>query len=182
MFGKSEKEKQREMQRKENERQRRASMQQTALNAAQNDDGGAEVLRQLSEINDLPNFEGRTLDQFVSRVVSTSNLSREDIESDEWVREYIILLYKSQFPPEDGLTGHSRAYALDDKSAKRDPLDGEQRAEIEAFKHVSGQAVTRSEDMEAAKEATRTIAESIARDESPEESGGSGLLGKIGLR
>jgi len=182
MFGKSEKEKQREYQEKQQEKQRRHAMQQTALNAAQNDEGGAAVLRQLSEIDDLPSFPGSTLDQFVSRIISTSNLSKEDIQSDEWVREYIMLLYRSQFPPEDGLSGHARAYALDDASEKRDPLDGPVKTQMEAFKHVSGQALTRSEDMEATREATRTIAESIARDESPDESSSGGLLGKIGLK
>ena len=182
MFGKSEQEKAREQQRKQHEQQRKDSMRQTALNAAQSDDKGAEVLRQLSEIDDLPSFRGDTLDQFVSRIVSTSNLSAEDIKSDEWVREYIMLLYKSQFPPEEGLSGHARAYALDDKKEKRDPLDGEIKTEMETFKHVSGQALTRSEDMEATKEATRTIAESIARDETPDEEGSSGLLGKMGLK
>jgi hypothetical protein len=182
MFGKSDKQKEREMRQQEQEKQRRMSMAQSAMQAAQSDGSGAEVLRQLSEIDDLPTFPGATLDQFVSKIISTSNLSEEDIKSDEWVREYILLLYKSQFPPDYGLTGHARAYALDDSSEKRDPLDGTLNTQIEAFKHTSGLALTRSEDMEATKEATRTIAESIARDESRDDSGSGGLLGKIGLK
>lgn len=182
MFGKSEQEKQREAQMKESERQRKHSMQQSALNAAHNDQSGAAVLRQLSEIDDLPEFQGKTLDQFVSTIISTSNLSAEDIKSDEWVREYILLLYKSQFPPEYGLKGHARAYALDDKSEKRDPLDGPVKTQMEAFKHVSGQALTRSEDMKLTEEGMRTVAETIARDDSPDDSGGGGILGKIGLK
>lgn len=182
MFGKSDQEKQREAQQRENKRQRQHARQQSALQAAQNDGSGAEVLRQLSEINDLPTFRGKTLDQFVSRVISTSNLSEEDIMSDEWVREYLLLLYKSQFPPDYGLTGHARAYALDEKSEKREPLDPQEGTEMEAFKHVSGLALSRSEDMTATKEATRTIAETLSRDETSDDSGGSGLLGKLGLK
>lgn len=182
MFGKNKQQKEREARRKENKKQRKAQQRQRALQVAQNDGSGAEVLNQLSIIDDVPGPRGETLDAFVSRIVSTTKLSTEDIRSDEWVREYIILLHKSQFPPEDGLTGHSRAYAMDDKSAKREPLDSEEKAKIEAFKHVSGQAVHRSEDGFATKEGTRTIAESIARDETADESAGGGLMGKLGLK
>lgn len=181
MFGKNEREKEREARQQEQAKQRKHSMEQTALQHAANDDKqGGEILRQLSEIDDLPEFEGRTLNQFVSKVISTSNLSEEDLASDEWVREYVLMMYHAQFPPEYGLTGHARAYALDDKAEKRDPLDAETTVEAEMFKHTSGLALTRSEDMAATKEATRTIAETLSRDGSEEKEGG--LLHAIGLK
>lgn len=181
VLGKSDEQKKLEARRKENERQRRQNLAQAAMSQAKKDHGG-EILRQLSEIDDLPSFPGNTLDQFASKVISTSNLSEEDLESDHWVRQYIKVLYLARFPERDGLKGHTRAYAFGDKTEHRKPLDESDLADIEEFVHVTGMAASRSEDMKAVEESVRTIAESYVRNEDHESSGGGGLLGKIGLR
>lgn len=175
MFGKSDREKELEARREENEKQRQQGMAQTALQQAGEKNNGAEVLTQLSEINDLPSFPGSTLDQFVSSIASTSNLSKEDLESNHWVKQYIKVLYLARFPTRDGLKGHARAYAFGDKAEHRKPLNEADLADIESFAHMTDMATTRSEDMKATKEATRTIAETLSRSEENNES--SGLLG-----
>lgn len=175
MFGKSEREKEIQARREENEKQRQANMAQTALQQAGEQNNGAEVLTQLSEINDLPSFPGSTLDQFVSSIASTSNLTKEDLESDHWVKQYIKVLYLARFPTRDGLKGHMRAYAFGDRAEHRKPLDEADLADIESFNHMTDMATTRSEGMKATKEATRTIAETLSRSDESDDTGG--LLG-----
>jgi len=62
------------------------------------------------------------------------------------------------------------------------PLDNEDTATSEAFLDNAKRALTRSEDAKVIEESTRTVNESVVRDESSEESGSSGLLGRMGLR
>lgn len=141
----------------------------------------AEILRYLSEIDDLPiGTDDPVMGQLVSKLTSTSNLTAEQVRSNEWVREYILILYLSKHPSKDGMHGSDRAWAHDDVNAYREPLDPEDRMAIETFVTSSKLALARSEDMAVPKEATRTVKESIVSDEGKSGGGGSGgILGRI---
>jgi len=143
------------------------------------DEGTAEILRYLSNIDDLPIKEDdEIMGQLVSKLNSTANLSSEDIRSNEWIREYLLVLYLSQYPTKEGMHGTDRAWAHDDLDEFRDPMDPERRAQLEAFVPTSNLALTRSDGMSAVKEATRTVSESIVNDN--KDSGKSGgILGRI---
>lgn len=178
-IGKSDEEKRREAQREQHERQASHQMAQATMQQAMADDDGTEageVMRYLSEIDDVPMPEGATLEQFFSKVESTANLSPEDIHSDEWVKEYLLMRWRHQYPPEQGLTGVMRGVAFDDKMAERHPVGQTKKTNAEGAKHVSQHALTRSEDMKAVEESTRTIAETVRHDN--DDSGG-GILGMI---
>lgn len=140
----------------------------------------AEILRALSEINDLPiqPQDDPVMGQLVSRLTSTANLSSEEVRSNEWVREYILVLYLSKFPTDEGMHGSWRGWSHGSRSAERDPLDPERRMELEAFVTSSKLALSRSEDFTGAKEAVRNVSESIVNEEAG-DSGGGGILGRL---
>lgn len=181
MFGKSDEEKRREAQRKQQERQASQQMAHATMQQAMADDDGSEageVMRYISEIDDVPMPEGDTLRQFFSKVESTSNLSNEDIRSDEWVKEYLLMRWKHQYPPEQGLTGVMRGVAFDDQSEERSPVGQTKKTNAEGAKHIAQHAISRSEDMKAVEESTRTIAETVRHD-NDDSGGGGGILGMI---
>lgn len=165
------------------ERQRRHQMHQQNLSGGQEDGETAEILRALSEIDDLPINPGgdRVLGQLVSKLTSTANLTAEQVRSNEWVREYILILYLSKYPSEDGVHGSERAFVHDDMDAAREPMDAERRAELEAFIPTSKLALTRSEEAKVIEESTRNVNESIVNDGEGGNSGG-GILGRLGIR
>jgi hypothetical protein len=168
----------------ERRKQRRHSIHQANLQSAQQQDSEtAQILNTLSEIEDLPISpeDDPVMGQLVSKLTSTSNLSSEEVRSDEWVREYILILYLCKYPTPDGMHSSWRGWAHGDKSEAREPLQPEKRAELEAFVNMSKLALKRSEDAKVIEEGARNVNESVMTN--PEqESGGGGLLAKIGLR
>lgn len=143
----------------------------------------AEILRYLSEIDDLPiGADDPIMGQLVSKVTSTANLSPEQVKNNEWVREYLLILYLCNHPTKEGMHGGDRAWAHDDIDAYREPLDAEDRMAIETYVTTSKLALTRSEDMAVTKEATRTVNESIVNDDSASNNSSGGFLGRVGLR
>lgn len=171
--------------RKQQEKAQKNRLHQQNLQAAAGEDDDsstAEILRYLAEIDDLPiDTDDPVMGQLVSKLSSTANLTPEQVKSNEWVREYLLILYLCKHPRPDGMHTETRAWAHDDVDAYREPLDPSDRAALESFIASSKLALTRSEDMEAVKESTRTVKESITHDES--SSGGSGgILGKLGIR
>lgn len=181
MFGKSDEEKRREAQREQQDRQAGQQMAHATMQQAMADEDGAEageVMRYLSEIDDVPMPEGDTLTQFFSKVESTANLSAEEIRSDEWVKEYLLMRWEHQYPPEHGLTGVMRGVAFDDKFEERRPVGQTKQTNAEGAKNVALHALSRSEGMKAVKESARTVAETVRHD--GDDSGGSGgILGMI---
>lgn len=142
----------------------------------------AEVLRYLSQDNDLPDFEDDpVMSQLVSKVTSTANLSSDEVRSNEWVREYLLVLYLSKHPRKEGMHTDARAWAHDDASEHRKPLSPEDRMAVESFVTSSKLALSRSEDFRAVEESVRSVQESIVNDESESDSSGGGILGRIGL-
>lgn len=140
----------------------------------------AEILRYLSEIDDLPiGTDDPIMGQLVSKLTSTANLTPEQVRSNEWVREYLLILYLCKHPTKEGMHGSDRAWAHDDVSEYREPLSAEDRMAIESFVTSSKLALTRSEDMEAVKESTRTVSESIVNDDSANSNSGGGILGRF---
>jgi hypothetical protein len=178
--GKSNEEKARE----ERERQREHQLHSQNLQGGQEyGESTAEILHELSSIDDLPiNKDDPVMGQLVSKITSTSNLSPEQVKSDEWVMEYLLILYLCKFPKEDGCHGDWRAYAHGDITEYREPLDAEDRMMIEAYIGSAQRALTRSEDFAAVEESTRTINESVVRDESQDNSSSGGILGRMGLK
>jgi hypothetical protein len=143
----------------------------------------AEILRYLSEIDDLPVSEDDpVMGQLVSKLTSTANLTEEQVRSNEWVFEYILVLYLCKHPSKDGMHTHDRAWSHDDADAYRDPIDPADRMAIEAFVGNAKMALTRSKDMEVVKESTRTVNESIVNNDSQSRGKSGGILGKVGLR
>lgn len=142
----------------------------------------AEILRYLSNIDDLPiGQEDPIMGQLVSTITSTTNLTPEDVKSNEWVREYILVLYLCKHPQKEGCHTSDRAWAQDDIDAYVEPMDADRRMQIESFVTMSKLALKRSDDMAAVKESTRTVKESIVNNEG-DSSGSGGLLGRLGLR
>lgn len=139
----------------------------------------AEILRLLSDIDDLPvdPTEDPVMGQLVSKLTSTSNLSTEQVESNEWVREYILLLYLCKRPRPDGLHGSWRGWAHGDQDEDVGPLGPSERMQTETFVSMTKLGLTRSEDFKAVEESTRTINESVVHDDSKQNSGG--LMGRF---
>lgn len=164
----------------EYDKQRRHAYHQSAL--SQPDEGGeaAEILHALSNIDDLPvEFnDDPVMGQLISKLASTANLSKEDVRSNKWVREYLLVLYLCQYPTEEGMSDSWRGWAHGDRDAARDALDPEKRMMLEAFVTNSKLALSRSEDFKAVEEATRNVSESVVKDGSGNESSG-GILGRL---
>lgn len=142
------------------------------------------ILKALSEIDDLPDDFGddAVMGQLVSKLASTANLSAEQVRSNEWVREYIMLLYSIQFPPEYGMTGAWRGWAHASADAERGTLASDGKNSLEAFTMNSKLAVSRSDDAKVIEEATRNVSESHVHNDNDDGDGGGGILGAVGLR
>lgn len=142
----------------------------------------AQVLHALSDIDDLPMQpqDDPVMGQLVSKLTSTANLTSEEVRSNEWVREYILILYLCQFPTEDGCHSEWRGYAHGDASEEREPLHPKKRAMLETLVTTSKLALSRSEDAKVIEEGTRNVSESVLTEEGG-DSGSSGILGKLGL-
>lgn len=148
--------------------------------AAENEGEAAEILRALSKIDDLPMQPGDdpVMGQLISKLSSTANLSPEEVRSNEWVREYILILWLSKRPKETGCHSEWRGWAHGDSDAALDPLTAEVRLKVETLVTSSKLALSRSEDFRGPKEAMRTVNESIVSENDDEESTG-GLLGRL---
>lgn len=179
--GKSEQERAEE----QRERQREHQLHSQNLHSGGQQTGNtAEILHELSNIDDLPiDKDDPIMGQLVSKLTSTANLTAEKVRSDEWVMEYLLILYLSKFPTKDGCHSEWRAFAHGDLAEYREPLNAEDRMMLESFISSSQRALSRSEDFAAVEESTRTINESVVRDESQDGAGGSGgILGRMGLK
>lgn len=179
MIGKSQEEKVKEQEERQYKRRlHTGNLQQSP--EVDRDGNAAEILRILSEIEDLPvdPTNDPIMGQLVSRLTSTANLSSEQVESNEWVREYIMLLYLCGKPRKSGMHGAWRGWAHGDVSEAHEPLGPNERMMLESFVTSSKLALTRSEDFKAVEESTRTISESVVHDDSKEGSGG-GILGRF---
>jgi len=164
-------------------RQRRHSVHQANLSQPQEGNGAGEILRYIATLDDIPIDEDDELMQgLATKLLSTANLSAEEVTSKEWVLEYLLLLYLSERPRKEGIHGAWRAWSHDDRDADIKPLPPDKRRKIEQNLSLTKLALSRSEDMEAFKEATRSVKESYVRNEDEAQAGGGGLLGKIGLR
>ena len=140
----------------------------------------AQILSALSEIDDLPiqPEDDAVMGQLVSKLTSTANLTEAEVRSNEWVREYILILYLSQYPTPDGCHGSWRAWAHDDPDADLEPMDPSRRMQLETLVTTSKLALSRSEDAKVIEEGTRDVSESIVSDQESDDSGG-GIIGKI---
>lgn len=169
-------------QREQYNKQRRQAYHQSNLAGGEEQPGeAAEILSALSHIEDLPldAEDDPVMGQLVSRLTSTANLTAEQVRSNEWVREYILVLYLCRFPRPDGAHSTWRAIGHGDMDKDRDPLDPEKRMMLEAFVSNSKLALSRSEDFTGPKEAVRNVSESIVNEDNGDESGGGGILGKL---
>lgn len=157
---------QEQLRKESEERQNKRALHQQNLSTPPSDDQeAAEVLRYLSEIDDLPiGSDDEVMGQLVSQLVSTTNLSAEDIEAHEWIREYLLLLYLSARPRPEGVHGAWRGMVSGDPGDERAPLDPETRTQIEAFVSTSKLALYRSEEAKVIEEANRTISESVVNE------------------
>lgn len=175
---------QRKEAKKEREKERKHRMHSQNLSGQIEDDQNkAEILSQLSEIDDLPiGSEDPVLGQLTSAIASTTNLGEDDLRSKEWVYEYLRVVHKAPYPPSYGITGARRAFVYDDMNEYREPLDSEDAATVEAFLDNAKRALTRSEDAKVIEESTRTVNESVVKDDTQSSNGGSGILGRMGLK
>lgn len=151
-----------------------------ATHQQSDDTDAAEILRYLSNIDDLPidPEDDDVMGQLVSKLTSTANLSPEQVKSNEWVREYILVLYLCKQPRTEGLHGAWRGWAHGDSEMEREPLSPDERMQLESFVTSSKLALTRSEEFKAVEESTRTVNESVVHNEDQNLSGG-GILGRL---
>lgn len=162
-------------------KQRRHSYHQQNLQSGPQEGEAAEILRALSHIDDLPidPQSDPVMGQLVSKLTSTANLTPEQVRSNEWVREYILILYLCKFPRHDGMHGSWRGWAHNDHKQEREPLDPETRAMLEAFVTSSKLGLSRSEDAKVIEESTRNVNESIVNEEGNDSGGKNGLIGRV---
>lgn len=141
----------------------------------------AEILTALSNVEDLPldAEDDEVMGQLVSRLTSTANLTAEQVRSNEWVREYLLVLYLSKFPRPDGAHSTWRAISMGDREEMREPLEPGKRMMLEAFVTNSKLALSRSEDFTGPKEAVRNVSESIVNEDDGGESSSGGILGRL---
>lgn len=164
------------------DKQRRSQYHGQNLSGEQKQPGeAAEILSALSQIDDLPldAEDDEVMGQLVSKLTSTANLTAEQVRSNEWVREYIMVLYLCRFPRPDGAHSTWRALAYGDLEEAREPLDPETRMMLEAFVSNSKLALSRSEDFTGPREAVRNVSESIVNEEQGDSDSGGGILGKL---
>jgi len=166
-------------------RQQRHAYHQANLGggAAKQPGESAQILHQLSKVSDLPidPEDDEVMGQMISRLTSTANLTEEQVISNEWVREYIFILYICKFPSPDGMHSSWRGWAHGDDGEARHPMQPETRMEWESFVTSSKLALSRSEDAKVIEEGSRDVSESIVSDgESGGDSSG-GILGMLGL-
>lgn len=172
-----------EEQKQERQKERQHQIHSQNLQSAQMDEeegSAAEIIKILSEIDDLPinPKEDPVMGQLISTLTSTANLSPEQVRSNEWVREYILVLYLCKYPKENGLNGSWRGLAHGDPSEAREPMSPDTRMMIETLVSTSKLALTRSEDAKVIEEGARTINESVVNDHGEDKSSG-GLLGRL---
>lgn len=165
------------------DKQRRASYHQGNLQGEGGQPGeAAEILSALSKVDDLPldAEDDPVMGQLVSRLTSTANLTAEQVRSNEWIREILMVLYLCRFPREDGAHSSWRALGHGDAQEAREPLDPEKRMMLEAFVSNSKLALSRSEDFTGPREAVRNVNESIVNEQdSNNGGGGGGILGRL---
>lgn len=163
------------------DKQRRHEIHRESLHAPDDDGETTQILEQLSKIDDLPidPTEDAVMGQLISKLASTTNLTAEEVRSNEWVREYILILYLCKFPTDEGMHGAWRGWAHGDQNAAREPLDPETRMMLEAHVTNSKLALKRSEEAKVIEESTRHRSESFVHDDGGEDSGGGGILGRL---
>lgn len=164
-----------------NKQRRQAYHQNNLAGESQQTGEAAQILSELSKVDDLPldAEDDPVMGQLVSRLTSTANLTAEQVRSNEWIREYIMVLYLCRFPREDGAHSTWRAVGHGDASEAREPLDPEKRMMLEAFVTNSKLALSRSEDFTGPREAVRNVSESIVNEEGNDSGGSGGILGRL---
>jgi len=171
-------------QKEEMERQRRAQYHSGNLQGHAEQDGETtQVLNTLSEIDDLPMDpeDDPVLGQFISKLTSTTNLTEEQVTSNEWVREYLLILHQCQYPTEDGCHGSWRGWAHGDRDAAIPPMKPKKGLIHETITTSSKLALYRSEDGKVIEEGTRDVKESYVNDSNGSGDSGGGILDRIGL-
>jgi len=142
----------------------------------------SEILRELSKVEDLPMSpqDDPVMGQLISKLSSTANLTPEQVRSNEWVREYILVLWLAKRPKSDGCHGAWRGWAHGDSAEALAPMDPETRLQTETLVTSSKLALSRSEGFTGPREVMRSIKESIAHD-GDESADSGGILGRLGL-
>jgi hypothetical protein len=163
------------------QKQRRHNYHNTNLKQGQQKGEAAEILATLSSIDDLPTNpeQDPVMGQLISKLTSTANLTPEEVRSNEWVREYLLILYLSKFPSFEGMHGSWRGWSHDNDAKEIEPMDAEKRMEWESFVTSSKLALSRSRDAKVIEEGTRNVNESIVNEEGNDSGGGGGILGRI---
>lgn len=135
------------------------------------------TLKYVTEYDDLPDLPTEALGFLNSKVVSTANLTEEQVESVEWFKELTLLRYRAAHPPRYGLTGLARAFALNDASEYRKPLSETDKIKMEGTGWISELAATRSEDFKGVETTTSDTKESIINETGGD---GGGIRGRLG--
>jgi hypothetical protein len=158
--------------------QQRHQHHQANLRENADKDESVAVLRALSEIDDLPidPQSDPIMGQLASTLTSTANLTAEEVRSNEWMREYILVLYLCKYPREEGLHGHRRGWAYGDSDQANEPIDAKTRMTVETFVTSTKLALSRSEEFKAVEESTRSVSESVVHDDNGSS---GGILGKL---
>lgn len=161
-------------------KQRRQPYHQQNLQGQDTKGETAEILTTLSKNEDLPiePQDDEVMGQLISELTSTANLTPEQVRSNEWVREYILILYLSKFPTPEGCHTSWRGWSHGDSSEAREPMQPEERMKWETLVSTSKLALSRSEGAKVIEEGTRNVSESIVNEENDESSSG-GILGKL---
>lgn len=135
-----------------------------------------ETLKYISEPEESVSSPTEALNWINSKSASTANLSSEDIRSKDWILEYHQLLSRMEHPPVYGLKGHLRAWAYDDVSEYREPLNSSKLLQTEGYTEIGKEATTRSREGWGVETSTSHTSESIVRNN---ETKSGGILGRI---
>lgn len=173
----TQREQEREERKRQQERQQEHQLHAQAMGRPDDSDDGPATTRYISEEEGDAPVDG--LDWMLSKTASTTNLSEERVEGDEWELEIATLMARQGYPPSYGLFGPWRAWAHDDPAADLMPLEQLDRVKTEGYKKRGQDARHRSKDGWGVETSTRDTKESIVRDHSDEEGGGGGILGRF---
>lgn len=130
-----------------------------------------ETLKYVSEPEDIDS-PAEALAWINSKSASTTNLSNEDVRSEEWVIQYFQLLARMNKPPHYGISGHRRAWAHGDLAAFERPLEPDDKLEFEGFAELGNLTTKKSEDGWGVETSTRDTTESIMRKDDGESKSG----------
>jgi hypothetical protein len=173
-------EKQAEIQEKRDKRQRQNTLHQQNLQLSQQVEHEKAVYLEKLMQTDMTDAGINLLDNMLDRSFVLGNINDAEYHDIKWQMQVMFLKIKSHFPPEESeVTGELRAFVLDDRDEKLEPLSGQQRTIIAQMIRGITMLVSRSKDgfQQEMNVKSISVSEVMDADETDEDSVKLGLFG-----